>query len=159
MGDMCKKKVDGARCPFEQDGPATPAACPVPTNVEAGTGTGNRGNRQLTGGGDAPAAPAVLRSFGEHPAAAVKFSPQQCGSKLEGSNHGPLRWLADTGCAADLIGLNDMTVEDLKYVTPATNPICFSSANGPVWATATLPLQGVALIEEMEPFIMEQTPQ
>ena len=77
---------------------------------------------------------------------------------MEGANHGPIRWLADTGCAADLIGLSDMTADDLKYVTPAADPICFSSANGPVWATSTLPLQGVALMEEMSPFVMEQTP-
>ena len=31
-------------------------------------------------------------------------------------------------------------------------------ANGPVWATSTLPLQGTALLEEMNPYVMEQTP-
>ena len=137
--------MDGPRCPNEQNGPATPANCPV--HIKNDTGAKSRVDRQMTGGGNAPAAPAVLKAFGERTEAAMKFSPQQCGTKLEGSNHGPLRWLADTGCGADLIGLNDMTADDLKYVTPATNPICFSSANGPVWASATLPLQGVALIE------------
>ena len=71
--------------------------------------------------------------------------------KLEGSNRGPIRWLADTGCAADLIGLNDMTPGDLERIEQTPDPVCFSSANGPVWATSTLPLQGIALMEEMNP--------
>ena len=63
--DKFKKKLDGARCPYEQGGAATPAACPVPN--KGGAGTEYRGNRQLTGGGNAPAAPAVLISFGSAP--------------------------------------------------------------------------------------------
>ena len=144
----------GAQCPFRHDGPAAPAANQKPATEEVKAKKKRRGSRKPKGGGNAPAAPAILKSYGQRCAAAVKFNPQLCGSKLEGANHGPIRWLADTGCAADLIGLNDMTADDLKYVTPATDPICFSSANGPVWATSTLPLQGVALMEEMNPFVM-----
>jgi hypothetical protein len=82
----------------------------------------------------------------------VKFDPAQCGSSLEGSK------LADTGCPADLIGLNDMTVGDVERIEAAAEPICFSTANGPVWAGSTLPLQGVSLLEEINPYVMEQTP-
>jgi hypothetical protein len=100
----------------------------------------------------------VLKAYGQRCAAAVRFSPHQCGSKLEGSNHGPIRWLADPGCAADLIGLNDMTAGEVERIEPTSEPVCFSSANGPVWATSTLPLQGVALLGEMSPYVMEHTP-
>jgi len=66
--------------------------------------------------------------------------------------------LADTGCPADLIGLNDMTAGDIERIETAAEPICFSTANGPVWASSTLPLQGMALMEEINPYVMEQTP-
>ena len=91
-------------------------------------------------------------------AAAALFDPQQSGSKLEGSNHGPIRWLADTGCPADLIGLNDMTVGDIERIEQTTEPICFRTANGPVWANFTFPLQGMALMEEIDPYVMESIP-
>ena len=70
----------------------------------------------------------------------------------------PVRWLADAGCAADLVSLNDMTPGDLDRIDQTPDPVCFSSANGPVWATSTLPLQGIAPLEEMNPYAMEQTP-
>ena len=57
-----------------------------------------------------------------HCAAAALFDPQQCGSKLDGSNHGPIRWLADTGCPADLIGLNDMTAGDIERIEQTKDP-------------------------------------
>ena len=66
--------------------------------------------------------------------------------------------MGDTGCPADLIGLNDMTVGDVERIEAAAEPICFSMANGPVWAGSTLPLQGVSLLEEINPYVMEQTP-
>ena len=82
----------------------------------------------------------------------------QCGSKLDGSNHGPVRWLADAGCVADLIGLNDMTAGEVERIEQPASPICFSTANGPVWALPTLPLQGVALMEEMSPYVLSIGP-
>ena len=107
---------------------------------------------------ETPPRPRPCRRLLDKCAAAVGVSPPQCGSKLDGSNHGPVRWLADTSCAADLIGLNDMTAGDIERIEQTPEPICFSSANGPVWATSTLPLQGIALLEEMSPYVMEQTP-
>jgi hypothetical protein len=68
---------------------------------------------------------------------------------LRGYNRGPARWLADTVCAAYIIGLNDMTTGDIDQVEPSAEPICFSTANGPVWEFSTLALQGIALREEM----------
>ena len=65
-------------------------------------------------------------------AAVVRFDPAQCGSTLEGSNHGPAQWLADTGCRADLFGLNDMTAGDVERIEKATERMCFSTANEPV---------------------------
>jgi hypothetical protein len=48
-----------------------------------------------------------------------------------------------------------MTAGDIERIE---DPICFSTANGPVWASSTLPLQGVALMEEINPYVMESTP-
>ena len=150
----------GAQCPFRHDVPAAPAASqPRAESADKKTKKKRSRSRKPKGGGDAPAAPAVLRAIGQTcAAAAVRFTHQQCGLNLEGTNHGPIRWLADTGCAADLIGLHDMTRDDLEVIEQTPEPVCFSSANGPVWATSTLPLQGTALLEEMNPYVMEQTP-
>jgi len=51
-----------------------------------------------------------------------------------------------------------MTAGDIERIETAAEPICFSTANGTVWAGSTLPLQGMALMEEINPYVMEQTP-
>ena len=79
----------GAQCPFQHDTLAAPAP--------ASTGEGNPAAKKKTrsrsrkpkGGGNAPAIPAVALTA--HGAAAALFDPQECGSKLDGSNHGPIR--------------------------------------------------------------------
>ena len=48
-----------------------------------------------------------------------------------------------------MIGLSDMIVGDIERIEQTTDPICFSTANGPVWANSALPLQGMALLEEI----------
>ena len=54
--------------------------------------------------------------------------------------------------------MSDMTAGDIDRIEQTTEPICFSAANGPVWANSTLHLQGVALMEEINPYVMESTP-
>ena len=49
---------------------------------------------------------------------------------MGGWNHGTVRWLADAGCPADLIGLNDMTAGDLLQIEQANGTICSNTANG-----------------------------
>ena len=57
---------------------------------------------------------------------------------MGGGNRGPVRWLADTGCPADLIGLNDMAAGDLQMIEQANDTICFNTAKGSVWANSVL---------------------
>jgi hypothetical protein len=149
----------GAQCLFRHDDPGKLASSQHELKpVNRPTTKVSTYTEDPVGGGDAPATPAVHEIFGQQCTAAAHFKRHQCGVMLEGSSHGPIRWLADTGCAADLIGLNDMTPGDLDRIESTPVPICFSSANGPVWATSTLPLQGTALLAEMNPYVMEQTP-
>ena len=106
----------GAPCPFRHHPPAAPASAQPKADAAGATKKKRFRSRKPKGGGNAPAAPAVQTASGQKCASAVRFSPSQCGSKLGGSNHGPARWLADTGCAADLIGLNDMTAGDIERI-------------------------------------------
>jgi hypothetical protein len=57
-----------------------------------------------------------------------------------------------------LIGLNDMTAGAIVRLEQTTDPMCFSTPSGPVGANSTLPQQGMALVEEINPYVMESTP-
>jgi hypothetical protein len=83
----------GARCPFRHDVPDALASSQHEVKPADGlTKETPTRSGDPTGGGDAPATPAVLEAFRQKRATAVRFNRHQCGVKLEGSNHGPIRW-------------------------------------------------------------------
>ena len=68
---------------------------------------------------------------------------------MDGWIHGPVRWLADAGCPADLIGLNVMTAGDIGMIEQANGAICFNTANGTYGRTRSFLCMGVAHAEEI----------
>ena len=76
---------------------------------------------------------------------------------MDGWIHGPVRWLADAGCPADLIGLNVMTAGDIGMIEQANGAICFNTANGDVRANPFFPLHGSCTRGGNRLYVLEQS--
>ena len=70
----------------------------------------------------------------------------------------PELWIADTGCAYDLIGLNDVTQEDKVYMREAAKRMLFHSAGGEAACDQVLPFYNKSFKERVSPFVMANSP-
>ena len=75
-----------------------------------------------------------------------------------GQNLPPERWLMDTASPFDLTGAADMSKASKKDITPASDPAMLHTANGPTLADQVLPLRSPRLGENVEPFVLDDSP-
>ena len=70
----------------------------------------------------------------------------------------PAKWVLDTGCGFDLIGLNDVSEADKAHIVDALEPVVLHTAGGEVNIDKSLPLHSKILGQALEPLVLKSTP-
>ena len=70
----------------------------------------------------------------------------------------PSKWVLDTGCGFDLIGLNDIHEADKSRIVEALSPVLLHTAGGEVKIDKSLPLHSPAIGQALEPLVLKSTP-
>jgi len=67
-------------------------------------------------------------------------------------------WLCDTGCPYDLTARKQLPPDALDLIHPAGDPAELETANGLVSVDEQVPLQINGLMEQIEAYLMEESP-
>ena len=70
----------------------------------------------------------------------------------------PAKWVLDSGCGFDLIGLNDVLESDKTRIVDALEPVVLHTAGGEVNIDNVLPLRSKALGQALEPLVLKSSP-